>query len=61
VQLLLSAPARDHEPGVPEHPEVLHHAEPRHHRLRLQLGQRAAVTREQEVEQETKGGVGESR
>ena len=47
------------EAGVGEHLEVLHHAEPRHLQLGLQLGERAPIAHEQEVEQEPTGGVGE--
>ena len=38
---------------------MLHHAEARHLQLRLELGERAAVTLEEPVEQESTRGVGE--
>ena len=41
-----------HEPRVLEDAEVLHDAEPGHLQLGLQLRERAAVTREEPVEQE---------
>src|SRR5438270_734222 len=44
---------------VLQHPQVLHHAEARHLQLGLELGQRAAVTLEQPVEQEATRRVGE--
>ena len=49
----------DDEARVLEHPQVLHHTEARHLQLRLELGQRAAVTREEPVEQEATRLVGE--
>ena len=51
VQLLPARPARDDEAGVFEHPQVLHHAEPRHLQLGLELGERSAVTLEEPVEE----------
>jgi hypothetical protein len=53
VQLLPSRPLGDDEACAFEHAEVLHHSETGHLELRLQLGQRAAVTLEEPVEQET--------
>ena len=41
--------------GVLEHLEVLHHAEAGHRQLGLQLGERASVALEEEVEQEPAG------
>jgi hypothetical protein len=38
---------------------VLHHPEPRHVQIGLELGQRAAVALEEPVEQEPTGRVGE--
>jgi hypothetical protein len=58
MQLLPPLLAGDDEPGLLEHLEVLHHAEAGHRQLGLQLRQRAAVTCEQEVEQEATRGVG---
>ena len=58
--MLLPAPAAgDDEPGVLEHAQVLHHAEPRHLQLGLELGQRAAVTLTKPVEQMPSRRVGE--
>src|SRR5919197_2414014 len=51
-------PAGD-EPRALEHPEVLHHAEARHLQLALELGERAAVTLEEAVEEEPPRGIGE--
>jgi hypothetical protein len=59
VQLLPARPAGDDQPGVLEQAQVLHHAEARHLQLGLQLGERAAVTLEQAVEEEATRGVGE--
>ena len=42
-----------------EHLQVLHHPEARHLQPGLQLGERAAVTHEEQVEQEAAGRVGE--
>jgi len=53
VQLLPSRPPGDDEPCAFEDAEVLHHPETRHLELRLELGQRAAGTLEEPVEQET--------
>ena len=46
-------------PGFLQQAEVLHHAEAGHLQLRLELRQRAAVTREEPVEQEAPRRVGE--
>ena len=51
--------AGDDETGVFEHAQVLHRAEPGHLQLRLELGERAAVTRKEPVEQEAPRRVGE--
>jgi hypothetical protein len=59
VQLLPPRAARRHQPGVLQHPQVLHHAEAGHGELRLERGQRASVAREEPVEQEAPGGIGE--
>jgi hypothetical protein len=59
VQLLPPRPARDHEPRVLQHAQVLHDAEARHRQLRLELGEGAPVAHEQPVEQEAPGGIGE--
>ena len=59
VQLLPARPPRDDETGLLEHAQVLHDAEARHLQLGLQLGERAAVTHEEPVEQEATGRVGE--
>src|SRR4029450_10877353 len=52
MQFLPALPARDYEPCVLEDSQVLHDAEARHLQLRLKLGQRAAVTLKEQVEQE---------
>src|SRR5688500_15671934 len=52
VQLLPAQPPRDDEARVFEDAEVLHDAEAGHIQLGLELGERAAVTREEPVEQE---------
>ena len=57
VQLLAARPARDDEAGSLEHAQVLHDAEARHLQLRLELAERAAVTREEPVEEMTAGRV----
>jgi hypothetical protein len=59
VQLLPARPADDHEARVLQHAQVLHDPEARHLQLRLELLERAAVTREEPVEQEASRGVGE--
>jgi hypothetical protein len=45
--------ARDHEACVFEHAQMFHDAEPGHLHLGLELGERAAVTLEEPVEQES--------
>jgi hypothetical protein len=60
VQLFPAPPARDHEARVLEDAEVLHHAKARHLKLGLEVGERAAVTREEPVEQEAPRRVGKS-
>ena len=45
--------ARDHEARVFEHAQMFHDAEPGHLHLGLELGERAAVTLEEPVEQES--------
>jgi hypothetical protein len=45
--------ARDHETCVFEHTQVLHDAKAGHLHLGLELGERAAVTLEEPVEQES--------
>ena len=55
---ICTAPCDD-EAGVLQHPQVLHHAEARHLQLGLELRQRAAVTREEPVEQEATRRVGQ--
>ena len=47
------------EARVLEHPEVLHDPEPRHLQLALELGERAAVTLEEPVEEQPARGIGE--
>jgi hypothetical protein len=59
VQLLPPRTACDDESRVLEDTQVLHHAEARHVQLRFQLGERAAVTLEEQVEQEATRWVGE--
>jgi hypothetical protein len=51
VQLLAARSPGEDEPRVFEDAQVLHDAEARHLQLRLELGERAAVTREEPVEQ----------
>ena len=51
VQLLPARAARDDEARVLEDAQVLHHAEPRHLELRLELRERAAVALEEPVEE----------
>jgi len=53
VQLLSPCSARDHEARVLEHTQVLHDAEAGHLQLGLELGERAAVTLEEPVEEES--------
>jgi hypothetical protein len=52
VPLFPALPARDDEPRVLEQAQMLHDAEARHLQLGLELGERAAVTHEEPVEQE---------
>ena len=59
VELLASPPERRHQTGLFEHLEVLHHAEARHLELAVELGQRAAVPFEQEIQQMPPRGIGE--
>src|SRR5205823_8790219 len=59
VQLLPARSSRDHEVRFLQDSQVLHDPEPGHLQLRLELGERAAVTLEQPVEQEPSGGVRE--
>jgi hypothetical protein len=59
VQLFPTGPPGDDEARVFEDAQVLHDAEAGHLQLRLELGQRAAVTREEPVEQVAPGRVGE--
>ena len=59
VELLPARSARDDETGLFEDAQVLHHAEARHLQLGLELGQRAAVTLEEPVEQEPARRIGE--
>ena len=51
--------AGDDEVRLLEHAQVLHDPEAGHLQLGLELGQRAAVTLEEPVEEEAAGGVGE--
>lgn len=59
MQLLPARPADDDQVRLLEHPQVFHHAEARHLQLGLELGERAAVTLEEPVEQEPARGIGE--
>ena len=59
VQLLPAGAAGDDQPRVLQHPQVLHHAEPGHLDVRLELGERAAVPLEQPVQQAPPGRVRE--
>ena len=59
VQLLPPCFACDHEARVFEHAEVLHDAEAGHLQFGLELGERAAVTLEEPVEEESPRRVGE--
>ncbi len=52
VQLLPPCFARDHEACVFEHAQMLHDAEAGHLQFGLELGERAAVTLEEPVEEE---------
>jgi hypothetical protein len=51
VQLLAARSPCEDEPGVLEDAQVFHHAEARQLQHGLELGERAAVTREEPVEQ----------
>ncbi len=53
VQLLPTCFSCDHEARVFEHAQMLHDAEAGHLQLGLELGQRAAVTLEEPVEEES--------
>jgi hypothetical protein len=53
VQLLPAGSARHDELCVFEHPQMFHHTEAGHLQVRLELGERAAVTLVEPVEQET--------
>ena len=58
VQLLAAVLARDHEAGLFEHAEVLHHAEAGHRReVDAQLTQALPVVLEQPVEEEASAGI----
>jgi hypothetical protein len=59
VQLLPPRAARRHQARVLQQAQVLHHAEARHRELRLELGQRAPVAREEPVEEVPPGRIGE--
>ena len=49
--------ARDHQPRLLEHPQVLHCAEAAHLELRGEVAERAAVALEQTVEKEPAAGI----
>src|SRR3954451_2420653 len=53
VELLAARFPADDEAGALEDPQVLHHAEARNPQLRLELGERAAVTLEEPIEKES--------
>jgi len=57
VQLLPSRTTGDHEVGFLKHLEMLHDPESGHIQTRLQFGERAAVTLEEEVEKESPGWI----
>jgi hypothetical protein len=59
MEFLPARPAGDDKPGFLQHAQVLHDPEPGHRHVGFQLGERAAVTLEKPVQQETPGGVGE--
>src|SRR4029077_20979340 len=59
VELLPAAPARDHEIGLLQQPEVLHDAEARHGQALLERTQRLPVLLEELVEQSSPGRVAE--
>src|ERR1700722_13824341 len=59
VQLLAPVPLGRDEVGFLEHLQVLHHPEPRHVELAVEVGERAPVTLEEQVEQVPPARVGE--
>jgi hypothetical protein len=59
VQLLAAPAARDHDAGLLEDPQMLHHAEPRHRQPLLERAERLAVLLEQLVEQAPARRVGQ--
>jgi hypothetical protein len=59
VELLPAALARDHEIGLLEHTEVLHHTEARHRQLSPELAQRLAVAAAKLVKELPPGRRGE--
>ena len=59
VELLAAAPLGDHEAGLLELLEVLHHAEPGHRELLLEGAQRLPVLAEELVEQASPGRIGQ--
>ena len=59
VQSLADHFARGDQSGLLQHAQVLHHPEPRHRQLRLQLGERAAVALKEEVKQPPTAWIGE--
>ena len=59
VELLPTCFAGDHEARVFEHAQMLHDAEPGHLHLGLELGERAAVTLEEPVEEMAARRIGE--
>src|SRR4051812_17805187 len=59
MQLFSSLPPGHHQSRLLEETEVLHDPEPRHLQLGLELRERAAVTREESVEQESPSRVGQ--
>ncbi len=58
VQLLPAGPTRDDEPRLLQQAQMLHDPNPRHVHPSLELAQSAALTLEEQVEQETAGRVG---
>ena len=59
VQLLPAGPAREDEARLFQQAQVLHDADARHVQLGFEFGQRAALTLEEQVEQEATGRVGQ--
>jgi len=59
VQSLAAHFARGDQSGLLQHAQVLHHPEPRHRQLRLQLFERAAVALKEEVKQSPTAWIGE--